>query len=324
MKRFIGVLLIICVLGFIGCTEKNEKTEIGIIQIVEHPALDDAREGFIKALEDNGFDLEKVNIDYQNAQGDMTTSQTISERFKSEKKDLVLAIATPTAQTMFNVLENSDLDTKLAITAVTDPVEAGLIKEGENGSDFVFGTSDKTPIDKQIDLIKKILPETRKIGVLYNTSEQNSLIQIEWLESLAKENNMSLELKGVTNVNEVAQALESILSNIDILYVPTDNVIASAMPILAKKCNEKKIPIIGSEKAHVEQGALATEGISYFKLGYQTGEMAVEVLKGKDVRELKIETLKETECIINKEVVELLELSISDEFEDKIVTLDKE
>lgn len=314
-KKFILglVSLMSFVLLLSGCSSKEESStgiNIGITQIVEHPALDLAREGFIKALEDEGFvDGENINIEVQNAQGDIPTTQTIANRFVSNKKDLILAIATPAAQSAYNATK----DIPILFTAVTDPVKAGLVKSLEKSQTNVVGTSDLAPIRKQLELLKSLVPNVKTVGFLYNTSEANSEIQLNMAKEIVKDLGLEIKEMGVTNTNEVSQALDSIISDIDALYVPTDNTIASAVSLVTAKCNDKKIPVIGAEEAHVNKGALATEGIDYFKLGYQTGKMAVKVLNGENPSDMETEILKDTDLVINKTTCELLDIKVSDE-----------
>lgn len=327
MKKLItGFCLLVLTAGLIGCTtakvdnenskdskSSEEKVTIGITQIVEHPALDSAREGFIKALSEKGFvEGENLVLDYKNAQGDINTAQTIANGFVSDKVDMIFAVATPTAQAAYN----STKDIPILITAVTDPVSSGLAKSMDKSETNVTGTSDMAPIDPQFRLIQQLVPSAKKIGVIYNTGEANSEIQVKFAEEKAKELGLELVKKGVTTTNEVAQALEALVSQIDVLYTPTDNMIASSMSLIAAKTAEKNIPIIGAESAHVEQGALATEGIDYFELGYQTGMMAVEVLQGKAPTDLPLATLKNTELIINTKVADTLGIEVPAELKE--------
>ena len=323
VKKKLSILLVVAlfitILG--GCSKSNSKNlkdkkvlNIGIMQIVEHPALDLARKGFVETLAKNGFkDGEKVKLDVQNAQGDMATIQTIAKNFTSHKKDMIFAIATPSAQAAYN----STKKTPIAITAVTDPKEAKLVKSLEKSGTNVFGTSDKISVDENFDLIKKILPGKKKIGILYNTSEKNSEIQVKDAEKAAKKFGFEIVKQGITNVNDIHQSLASILGKVDVMFIPTDNTVASAMPFISNECNKKKIAIIGSEEAHVKAGALATSGIDYYKLGAKTAEMAIDVINGKDPKETKIEFMKETELVINEKAVEKLGIKIPKDLENK-------
>lgn len=317
---FVVLLLIISLLS--GCagtaatvgnqesestTKSNKLIEIGITQIVEHPALDSARQGFVDALASKGFkDGENIRIDFQNAQGDIPTAQTIAQNFASNKKDMIFAIATPAAQAAFNATK----DIPILITAVTDPVDAGLAKSLDKPGTNVTGTSDAAPMERQFELLKKLIPNAKKVGILYNTSERNSEIQVDAAKQLSGKFGFEIIAKGVTNTNEVPQVLDSLIKKIDVLYVPTDNLVASAIAIISEKCIEKNIPVVGSEKGQVEGGALATEGIDYYKLGFQTGLMAVEVLGGSKTQDMPITMLKDTTLTINADTAEKLNITI--------------
>ncbi len=305
-----------------GCSSNNSKSEnksnkvvnIGISQLVEHPALDASRKGFIAALSSKGFkDGDKIKIDFQNAQGDIPTAQTIASNFVSNKKDLILAIATPSAQAAYN----STKDIPILITAVTDPVKSGLVKSMDKPGTNVTGTSDASPIDKQFELVKKLVPNCKKIGILYNTSEANSEFQVKMAKDQASKMNLEIVAVGITSSNDISQALSSLLSKVDVLYTPTDNLVASSMSIISSKCIEKKIPLIGSEKAHVEAGALATEGIDFYKLGFQTGLMAVDIINGKKPNDIPVQTLKETTLSINEDTAKKLGITIPDDLKSK-------
>ncbi|TCO71041.1 ABC transporter substrate-binding protein [Marinisporobacter balticus] len=319
------LLLMVGLLLLIGCAQESvpvkaekgneEKViKLGITQIVEHPALDAARKGFIDALESEGLkDGEKVVIDFQNAQGDMPTAQTIAQNFVSQEKDMILAIATPTAQAAFNATK----EIPIIITAVTDPKEAGLVESWEMSGTNVTGTSDLAPVKKQFELLKKLVPNGKKVGIIYNTSEINSEIQITRAKKIASEFGLEIITTGVTNVNEVPQVLNELIGKIDVLYTPTDNLVASSMPLIAAECMEKQIPVIGAEKAHIEGGALATEGIDYYKLGFQTGLTAVKVINGKNPKDMSIETLKETQLVINTDTLKALNIVLPNDLKEK-------
>lgn len=291
-------------------TSQEDKVNIGISQIASHPALDLAREGFIEALNSNGFkEGENLNLEIQNAEGDIPTSQMISQSFISNKSDLIFAIGTPAAQAAFNTTS----DTPIIATAVTDAVQAGLVKSKDKSGTNVAGTSDAVPLEKQLKLIQEIVKDVKTIGVLFNTSEVNSEIQVNQLKELAKNNNIEVIAKGISSVNDISQSLDSILGDIDLLYTPADNLIASSMAIIANKAIESKVPIMGAEEAHVKGGALITEGINYKKLGYEAGLMAIEVLEGKDISEMSIKTLEDTELVINEDTLKSLSIDIDEE-----------
>ena len=282
----------------------NEVKKIGITQLVEHPALDRAREGFIEGLKENGFvEGENLEVDFQNAQNDNPTSQTIASNFANDKKDLIFAVSTPSAQAALNATQ----DIPIVFTAVTDAVEAGLVKSNESSENNVTGTSDAIPVAKALELIKKFVPDVKTIGVVCNTSEINSKLQVDALREAAEKEGIKVIDKGATQANEVNQAVAAVAKEADVIFAPTDNLVASSMPIITKVATENKIPVIGSEEGHVENGALACNGISYKELGKKAGEMAAQILKGeKQPSEIPVTTLDETETIINKSTMETL------------------
>lgn len=304
VKR-LGIVLLLMLA--VACGKKEEgKIKIGITQIVEHPALDAARDGFMEVLKASEF-ADRIEFETKSAQGDMAVAQNIAESFVNDQKTLILAIATPTAQASFNATK----DIPILITAVTDPISAGLT--GAN----VTGTSDATPLDKQFTLLKNIYPNAKTVGIIYNIGEQNSEIQVNQAKELAGKFGFKIEAVGVSNINEISQALDALLDKVDVLYAPTDNLIASSMPLIAEKSIAKNKGIIAGEKGMVEAGALATEGIDYYELGKQTGEMAIRVLKGEKPSDLPIKTLEKTELVINTRTFKALGLTISDELNTK-------
>ena len=287
-KILLFMLMVLC----IACgKEKESRIKIGVTQIVEHQSLDDVRQGVIDSLKANGYGEDKVEISYKNAQGDFGTAQMIAQEFKNTS-DIVVAISTPSAQAVVNNIK----DKPIFFAAITNPESAGVLVEN------VTGVSDRSPVKKQVELIKEILPETKKIGIVYNTSEQNSFYLTDEFKKEAEKNGYEVVIKGITNVNEIASALDTILSEIDVLYTTIDNTIASTYPLIIDKSKKANKPVIGATKNYVDQGALASEGISDYKVGYQTGEMIVRYLKGEDIKNMKFEVVREPERYINREV----------------------
>lgn len=287
-KILLFMLMVLC----IACgKEKEDRIKIGITQIVEHQSLDDVRQGVIDSLKANDYGEDKVEISYKNAQGDFGTAQIIAQEFKNTS-DIVVAISTPSAQAAVNNIK----DKPIFFAAITNPESAGVLAEN------VTGVSDRSPVKKQVELIKEILPETKKIGVVYNTSEQNSFYLTDEFKKEAEKNGYEVVIKGITNVNEIASALDTILPEIDVLYTTIDNTIASTYPLIIDKSKKVNKPVIGATKSYVDQGALASEGISDYKVGYQTGEMIVRYLKGEDIKNMKFEVVRESERYINREV----------------------
>lgn len=287
--RKLFVVILFCVLIISGCSigstggTDKETYSIGIIQLVEHVALDSAREGFIDALKDNGYvDGQNITIDVQNAQGDQSNLSTISDRFVSNKADLILGIATPAVQSI------AGKTSKIPIlgTAVTDYVVAKLADSNEAPGGNVSGTTDMNPVKEQIDLLVKLVPDAKTVGVLYNSSEDNSILQAKMAKEAVETIGLSYVEVTVTNTNEVQQATQSIVDKCDAIYIPTDNTFASSMPVVHGVTSQSKTPVICGESGMVKSGGLATLGINYYDLGYQTGLMAIKILKGKPNRRL--------------------------------------
>ena len=288
--------------------ETAETLKIGILQLIEHNALDSAREGFVQALADNGLvDGETIVLDYQNAQGDPSNLSTMSQRFVNNDSDLVLTIATGAAQSM----ASNTSDIPILFTAVTDPVDAGLVASNEAPGGNVSGTNDMSPIAQQVDLMLQLKPETKTVGLLYNSSEDNSILQIDIVKGVLEEKGIAWVEQTVTNSADVQQAAQSVIGKVDAVYLPTDNVIASAMPIVAQVANEAKVPVICGEENMVIGGGLATLGLNYYNLGYQTGEMAVRILvDGADISTMPVESQTDFNYVINGETAAAIGIEI--------------
>ena len=301
MKKISALILFVLVitalpLGIVSAEDAPIK--IGVLQLVEHAALDAAYQGFVDALKEAGFeDGVNIEIDYQNAQADQSNLMTISERFVKNNVDLILPIATPAAQ----AVASATTTIPILFTAVTDPVAARLVESNEKPGLNVTGTTDAGPIDKQFALMKELFPDLKTIGIIYNSSEVNSEVQAKQAEEIAKEMGWEVKFGTITSVNDIEQVANSLAEKVDGFYAPTDNTIASAMPNLVKVAEEKKLPILGSEPGMVEGGALMTVGIDYYKLGQQTGKMAVKILKGEAVpAEMPVESLKDVDIVLNQ------------------------
>ena len=289
---------------------------IGILQYVTHNALDDAREGFIKALADNGF-TEGVNVsfDVQNAQADSNNLSTMSNRFVNNKVDLVLAIATPAAQSIASLTS----DIPILFTAVTDPVDARLVASVEAPGGNVTGTNDMTPIAEQFDLLVKLAPDAKTVGIMYTSSEDNSVLQAEVAKAEAEKRGLAVVEQTVTNANDVQQAAQSLVGKCDAIYIPTDNTLASAIPTLGAVAEEAKIPVICGEANMVTGGGFATLGINYFNLGYQTGEMAVRVLNGESTATMPVESLKVFDFTINGNVADSIGITVPEDLLEFVI-----
>ena len=288
----------------------NVKKKIGIVQIVEHPSLNTIRESLIKELQAKGFkDGENVTIDYQNAQGDQTNLKTIAQKFASNKYDLIIAIATPSAQAV--VSETKDIP--ILFSACTDPLGSGLVTNMEKPGANVTGTSDAVSAEKIMGLAKRITPDIKRIGALYNSSETNSVSVINNLKDYAKKNNMSVVEATVTNSSDVQQAVTSLVGKVDAIFSPIDNTVASAMPVVAQVANKAKLPVYVGADSMVKDGGLATYGINYDVLGKETGDMAVEILKGKKAGDIPVKTMTDMDIYLNKTTAKAIGINFPDD-----------
>ena len=304
------------ILVFAGCGSSPQETgephyKIGIVQLVEHSALDDASRGFVDGLKARGFEEGKnVAIDRQNAQADQSNLQNIVQRFISDKVNLICAIATPSVQSAANATK----EIPIVGTAVTDYVSAKVVQSSELPGGNVTGTSDMSPISDQIDLLLKLYPNAKTIGTIYSSSEVNSEIQVKEMTEYAAAKGLTVRTATISTVNDIPQAAQSLVSDVDVFYEPSDNVIASAMPTLVSVTDPAGKGVICAASTMVAAGGLATYGIDYYKLGVQTGEMAADILEGKrKPSEMKIETARDLMVVINKKNAAKLGLTIPDE-----------
>ena len=315
-KKKIALMLCGLLVGttLVGCgtEKKDEKKKIGVVQLIQHGALDAANEGFIAGLKEKGYE-DKVVIDQQNAQGKIDVAQQIVGQFVSDKKDLIFAIATPTAQAAYN----STKDIPIVFTAVTDPVADGLAKDWKSSGNNTTGTSDKVNIDEQLELFKKLVPSAKTMGVIYTTSETNSVNQVKELKELAPKHGLEIKEIGVTNINEINQTLTNAIGSVDGIYAPTDNNVAASYELVGKICVANNKPVLGAEPAVVEKGGLVSKGLDYFELGKMAAYKAVAILEGKNPSDIEIETMKELSITINTDVAKKLNITIPEDI-DKI------
>ncbi len=284
--------------------------KIGISQLMDHPALNKAHDGFIAALEENGYvDGENITIDDQNGQGETANLNTIATQFVGNDVDLIFAIATPAAQ----AAQGQTSEIPIIGTAITDFAVAGLVDSNDNPGTNVSGTTDMNPINEQMDLLFQLVPEAKTVGFLYNSSEDNSKLQVSMAKEYLDNKGIAYVEKTVSSTNEVQQATSSIVTECDAIYLPTDNVFASSMAIVSEVANEAGIPTICGESGMVEGGGLATLGIDYYNLGFQAGLMAVRVLEGADISTMPVEGSTHFEYCINGETAAAINITIPDE-----------
>ncbi len=292
---------------------------IGISQFAEHGSLDNCREGFLQGLENEGIvEGENLTVEYQNAAADMGTASQISDAFVSDKVDLICAIATPTAQSAYNAAMDSDIP--VVYTAVTDPVAAELADEDGNPVGNVTGTSDELPIKEQLEMIRQMLPDAEKVGIMYTTSEANSISALETYKELAGDYGFEIVESGISTTADISLAADDLISQVDCITNLTDNTVVASLPTILEKANEKGIPVFGSEIEQVRIGCLAAEGLDYVALGEQTGEMAAKILKGEaEASEMPYETITEPGFYVNMKVAENLGITVPDELSQSAV-----
>ena len=328
MNNLIRTLVVTAlVIGASGCSstatneesinkENAENYKIGVIQLVEHAALDAVYEGFVDGLKEAGLEEGKnITIDYQNAQGDQSNCQTIATKLVNDRNDLILAIATPAAQAVANTTK----EIPILVTAVTDPADSKLVASNEVPGGNVSGTSDLTPVKEQIGLIPQILPNAKTVGLFYCSNEANSKFQIEIAKNEAEALGLKTVKATVSSSNEIQQVVQSLVGKVDAIYIPTDNMLAAGMATVAQVTIPAGIPVIVGEEGMITNGGTATYGLNYYDLGKLTATQAVAILKeGKNPAEMPIEYLSEYNLVINQEVVEQMGLTLPKNLLDKV------
>lgn len=291
----------------------EESVTIGISQFAEHGSLDNCREGFLEGLKEAGYEEGKnLTIEYQNAQADTGNAATIADSFVNKKVDLICAIATPSAMSAYN--SAMDADIPVIYTAVSDPAGAGLVNEDGTNVGNITGTSDKLPVTEQMALIRELMPDAKKIGILYTTSEANSVSTIQEYKDHAEEYGFEIVDTGINTIADVEMAAQDLASKVDCISNLTDNTVVSALQTVLAAANDAKIPVFGSEVEQVKNGCVAAVGIDYVALGKQTGEMAAKVLKGEaTAAETPFEICEGGNVYVNTEAAGNIDFTISDD-----------
>lgn len=329
MKKTVKVLMIAALTAtafLTGCSSKTEQNTsettsesqdtttytVGIGQFAAHGSLDNCREGFIQGLAEEGFvEGQNLTILFENAQADGGISSQINTNFAAKKVDLICAIATPMAQSAYSVAKKAGIP--VIYTAVTDPVAAELANADGTSVGEIVGTSDALPVAQQLEMIRTILPNAKTIGIMYTTSEVNSISTIAQYKKIAPEYGFKIVESGISAAADIPLAADSLLEKVDCITNLTDNTVVASLPILLEKAGKKNIPVFGSEIEQVKSGCLAAMGLDYTQLGIQAGIMAAKVLTGKmKASEIKFETVSEASFYVNKKVAENLDLTIPD------------
>jgi len=339
-KKVLSVILAaVCTMGLMaGCgnsnvgntnTQKNASSaedgyKIGISQFAEHGSLDNCREGFLEGLKEEGIEEGKnLKVDYQNAQTDTGTASTIADSFVSEKVDMICAIATPCAASAYNSAMNADIPT--VYTAVSDPVVAGLAKEDGSSVGNITGSSDVLPVEEQLKMIREMMPDAKKIGILYTTSEANSCSTIEEYKELADKYDFEIVDTGINTSADIEIAASDLVSKVDCLCNLTDNTVVNALQTVLDKANGAKIPVFGSEIEQVKSGCVASMGIDYYQLGIETGKMAAKILKGEEkASDTPFITASKAELYVNTAAADKIGMTLdADYIKDAAETFDK-
>ena len=306
----VGILLTSLIsLHQLKADKKKDVFRIGISQFITHQSLDATREGFVDELAKQGYvEGKNIEIDLQNAQGEQRNLKTISQQL-AESSDVVLAIATPSAQSLANTTQT----TPVIFSAVTDPVSAKLVESREHPGGNVTGTSDQSSdaISTQINLIKKVLPKAKTIGILYTQSEPNSVVQKDEAKRLLEEKGFTVVEKTILDSNNVKAAAESLMAEVDMVFVPTDNIISSTMETVKQVSVKHKVPVFGGSTEMIAVGGLYNYGTNYEELGRQTARMLIRVLKGEKPENIAVELPEKLELHTNKEMADALGIDIS-------------
>lgn len=301
-----------------GTEAAKDMLKVGIVQIVEHPSLDTIRESILSQLAKEGFeDGKNITVDYQNAQGEQSNLKTICQKFSSGNYDLIIAIATPSAQAALG--ETKDIP--IVFSAVTDPVAAKLVENLDAPGGNVTGTSDAVSASKIMDLARQITPDVKTVGALYNSSEVNSVSVIDDLKEYAKANGLEVVEAPVTNSSEVQQAASFLAGKCDAVFSPIDNTVASTMPVAAKTFNEAKVPFYVGADSMVNDGGLATYGINYTILGEETGKMAAQVLNGTDPGTIPVMTMTDMDIYVNQKTADAIGVTFPQDVLEKATVL---
>ena len=319
MKKKVLACLLTAVMAVsvAGCGKSNNNEggyTVGISQFAEHGSLDNCREGFLAGLEEEGIkEGENLTVIYDNAQTDTGTASTIADNYVSKKVDLICAIATPSAMSSYNSCMNTDIP--VVYTAVSDPVAAGLAKEDGTSVGNITGTSDALAVTEQLAMIREVLPEAKTIGIIYTTSEANSVSTIEEYKAHAAEYGFEIVESGINTQADVALAAADIVTKVDCITNLTDNTVVAALQTVINEANGAGIPVFGSEVEQVKSGCVASMGLEYYELGKQTGKMAAKILKGEaKASEMNFEVITEPSLYVNTAAAEKVNLTLSEEF----------
>ena len=293
----------------------GESVTIGVIQYATHPSLDNCYTGFVQGLAEEGFvEGENLTIDFQNAQGDMANSDMIAKNMVSKKESMLMGIATPAAMSAYAATKNDGIP--MVFTAVSDPVAAGIVNSIESSGTNCTGTSDVLNLEAQMKMIRAFLPDAKKIGIIYTTSEPNSISHLEKFKALAPTYGFEIVEVGVTNASEVASAAATVAGKVDCINNFTDNNVVDNLASVVQAAGKAGIPVFGSEVEQVKNGCLASESIDYVSLGRETGKIAAQILNGKAPSDIPVALISDTTPVYNQEILDKLGLTLPADYAD--------
>ena len=316
-----GLAAVFCGAALCGCGDSTASDKsgagetaykIGVLQYADHPSLDNCRKGFEEGLKAEGV---TYTLTAQSAKADDSTNTQIAQQFASQKMDLICGIATPSAQACYNAAYEAEIP--VIFNAVSDPVQAKLAESTTQAMKGITGVSDMLPVEEQLKLIREMLPEAKKIGILYTTSEANSVSTIKSYKEKVGEYGFELVEKGITNAAEIPQSVDLLLSEVDCISNMTDNTVVDNLPVLLEKANAKNIPVFGSEEEQVGNGCIASAGIDYIELGKKAGVMAARVLKGEDIASIPYETMSQSKITVNTDAAAKIGVTIPQSITDR-------
>lgn len=323
MKRLIGTIIalfLFLVIAFFSALQPVSSTSkkvptVGILQLTTHPALDAIHKGIIAGLKTGGYIPGKtVHIDFQNAEADQSNLKSMSDKFNNENVNLMIGIATPSAQSLANVTKK----TPIILGAVTDPKGAGLVSNNQKPGNNITGVSDQAPIDAQLALMKQLMPDMKTVGILYTSSDDSATKQYQQFKTAALNSGLKVKSATITSTNDVDQVSQTLVSSVDAVYVPTDNTVASSMQTLVKNATQAKIPVFPAVDTMVKNGGLATISINQYDLGVATGKMAADVLSGKSTpATTPINFVKKGDLVINLKTAKELNITIPQKLIDQ-------
>ncbi|WP_417548404.1 ABC transporter substrate-binding protein [Marinobacter segnicrescens] len=309
-KTFLRILASTLLLTGFGLAQADETKTVAITQIVEHPALDAVHQGVKDELAERGYNEgDNLELMHESAQGNSAIASQIARKFVGDQPDVIVAIATPSAQTAAAATRNIPV----VFSAVTDPVAAKLVKSLEAPGANITGVSDMLPLDRHLDMVLRVVPDAKTVGTVYNPGEANAVALVELLEERLEARGLKLEKAAATKTSEVLGAARSLSDKADAIYLTTDNTVISAAEAVVSVGERAKIPVFAADTATVERGAVAAMGFNYYDLGRQTGAMVARILEGASTADMPVETVDKLELYVNPAAAEKMGVTLSDE-----------